>query len=142
MRLWHKDIIDVLPRQQLLSQWRELCSLFVKENRHVLVNFVWNEYPLSDLLVYTKLILNEFEKRGYNISQDSRDKMELFFKNHNVVESDSNSVYSNKMNKLYLKQCLYNLEEKAMCNAIPIDEWLKIYNKFKYDFELWGEDYE
>lgn len=27
MRLWHKDLITVLPRQQLLGQWRELCAI-------------------------------------------------------------------------------------------------------------------
>ena len=27
MRLWHKDLIDVLPRQQLISQWREICCI-------------------------------------------------------------------------------------------------------------------
>lgn len=23
MRLWHKDLINVLPRQQLISRWKE-----------------------------------------------------------------------------------------------------------------------
>ena len=27
MRLWHKDLIYVLPRQQLLGQWRECCLI-------------------------------------------------------------------------------------------------------------------
>ena len=27
MRLWHKDLIPVLPRQQLLGQWRECCLI-------------------------------------------------------------------------------------------------------------------
>jgi uncharacterized protein (TIGR02328 family) len=27
MRLWHKDLISVLPRQQLLGQWRECCLI-------------------------------------------------------------------------------------------------------------------
>ena len=138
MRLWHKDIIEVLPRQQFLSQWRELCSLFVNENRHILINFVWDDYPLLDLLAYTKLILKEFEKRGYNVSRSSQYTMESFFRNHNVIEADLNSVYNNKMNNVYLRQCLYNLEEKAMCGGITKSEWMKIYNKFKDKFDLWN----
>ena len=26
MRLWHKDLIDVLPREQLVAQWREISA--------------------------------------------------------------------------------------------------------------------
>lgn len=26
MRLWHKDLIPVLPRKQLLGQWLECCE--------------------------------------------------------------------------------------------------------------------
>ena len=43
MRLWHKNLICCLPRQQLLSQWRELKCI-VKYNKekgtpnHILVN--------------------------------------------------------------------------------------------------------
>ena len=141
MRLWHKDLIEVLPRQQLLSQWRELCSIFVKENRHILINFLWDKYPLEHLLSYTYIIIEEFNKRGYNISEDSMNKMILFFKKYNIINSDIKYVelFKNKMNKTYLRQCIYNLEEKAICGGITEFEWKKIYDKYKYDFELWGE---
>lgn len=140
MRLWHKDLIEVLPRQQLLSQWRELCSIFVKENRHVLINFLWDKYPLEHLLSYTYIIIEEFNKRGYNISKNSMDKMILFFKKYNIINSDIKYVelFKNKMNKTYLRQCIYNLEEKAICGGITEFEWKKIYDKYKCDFELWG----
>ena len=26
MRLWHTDLISVLPREQLVAQWRELSA--------------------------------------------------------------------------------------------------------------------
>ena len=47
MRLWHKDLIPVLPRQQLLSQWREVCGIARDINaegthNHLLVNRVSN----------------------------------------------------------------------------------------------------
>lgn len=35
MRLWHKDLIHYLPRQQLIAQWRECCAIavgFLKKN--------------------------------------------------------------------------------------------------------------
>lgn len=27
MRLWHKDFIKALPREQLVTQWRELSAI-------------------------------------------------------------------------------------------------------------------
>lgn len=27
MRLWHKELIPYLPRQQLIAQWRECCAI-------------------------------------------------------------------------------------------------------------------
>lgn len=27
MRLWHKDFIKALPREQLVAQWRELSAI-------------------------------------------------------------------------------------------------------------------
>jgi uncharacterized protein (TIGR02328 family) len=27
MRLWHKDLIPILPDKQLLGQWRECCLI-------------------------------------------------------------------------------------------------------------------
>ena len=43
MRIWHCGLIKVLPRQQLLSQWRELCSIYAKEDNHMLINFVYED---------------------------------------------------------------------------------------------------
>ena len=45
MRLWHTELIKVLPREQLVAQWRELCAIAgaVQKNgtpNHILVNFV------------------------------------------------------------------------------------------------------
>jgi len=42
-------------------------------------------------------------------------------------------------NEFYLRECLYNLEEKAMRNIVDIKEWRKVYNKFKNFTNLWCE---
>ena len=52
MRLWHKDLIDVLPNQQLVAQWRELSAIAGAIQKHgtpnhLLVNFVY--YPTSEI---------------------------------------------------------------------------------------------
>ena len=61
MRLWHESLIEVLPRQQLLGQWRELNSIYKKEDKHILINFIY-EYPKKDLFLYSlKVILTIME---------------------------------------------------------------------------------
>lgn len=138
MRLFHKDLIDVLPRQQLLGQWRELNSIFKKQDNHILINFVY-DYPKEDLFAYTNLIIEEFNKRGYKIK--STDNMYNYFKDINVSYAafiqHNKSIFKDKMNDIYLRQCLYNLEEKAMCGGITKEEWKRIYDKFEDKFNLW-----
>ena len=43
MRLWHIDLISVLPREQLVAQWRELSAIAGAIQKkgtpnHILVN--------------------------------------------------------------------------------------------------------
>lgn len=138
MRLWDFRLLDVLPRQQLLAQWRELNSIFKKQDNHILINFVY-EYPKEDLMAYTILIIEEFNKRGYKIKKT--DNMHNYFKNINVpyllFKQQNKSIFKDKMDERYLRQCIYNLEEKAMCGGINKEEWKKIYDKFGDKFDLW-----
>lgn len=138
MRLWDYRLLDVLPRQQLLAQWRELNSIFKKKNNHILINFVY-KYPKEDLKAYTILIIEEFNKRGYKIKKT--DNMYNYFKNINVpyllFKQQNKSIFKDKMDERYLRQCIYNLEEKAMCGGITKEEWEKIYDKFGDKFDLW-----
>lgn len=79
MRLWHVDMINVLPQKQLVSQWRE-CAAIVKKIKecgtpnHVLVNKVI-EYHYSEFMEYVTLIYDELLKRGYNVSSAVLDRI-------------------------------------------------------------------
>ena len=126
MRLWHKDLIPYLPRQQLLGQWRE-CVLIAKriaENgtpNHVLVNKV-TEYPKDHFYTYCKLIQREMNRRGYRMTMEAQRKVwhELW---HYIPDAE---VFPGWHNDRYLRQCLMNLQEKADCGAIQGEEWLRI----------------
>ena len=48
MRLWHYDLIEYLPKQQLLGQWRELNSIYVKQDKHILINFIYEYEKAAD----------------------------------------------------------------------------------------------
>lgn len=69
MRLWHKDLIPVLPRQQLLGQWRECCAIMSNIAKkgtpnHVLVNKVM-DYNHDHFYTYALHVKDEMRKRGY-----------------------------------------------------------------------------
>lgn len=138
MRLWHKDLIPYLPKKQLQGQWRELNSIYKLQNKHILINFIY-EYDFGHLLAYNNLIIYEMGKRGYKINLTNADNffLPLIKKCGGFKIPFYENLFENKMNNRYLKQCLYNLEEKAVCGGMKKEEWNKIYNKFNLDFDLW-----
>ena len=130
MRLWHKELIHYLPRQQLLGQWRECCAIKrnIEKNgtpNHVLVNKVL-EYPKEHFYRYGYMIYEEMLKRGY------RAEWERFVPSCKgaVVLADEKDMYKNWHNDRYLRQCLSNLQEKADCGAIPAEEWKRITDRW------------
>ena len=123
MRLWHTILIEVLPRQQLLAQWRELCSIYAKEDNHILINFVYED--ISSLKAYSDLVIQEFKHRGYKISANAMSRYTDYFSDKTTEEVVG--IFPNKMNLRYLKQCYYNLEEKFDCGGITIEEFEPIY---------------
>ena len=81
MRLWHRNLIKVLPRQQLIAQWRECCciarNIVVNGTpNHLLVNKIL-DYDLSEFYSYSILISNEMINRGYKVD---RNKFEKYIK--------------------------------------------------------------
>lgn len=151
MRCWHKDLIPFLPRLQLLGQWRECCliakSIAEKGTpNHILVNRVL-DYPVQHFIIYADNVTAEMERRGYKISFKAVDtfnanvnKTRNIFKLNDItdaVESFEGDMFYGWHNDTYLRQCLYNLEEKAICGGISKDEWKRIYDEFKDFTPLW-----
>ena len=148
MRLWHKNLIKVLPRKQLIAQWRELCCIAKNvadkgTPNHALVNKVLN-YSWIHFNTYTNLVIQEIQNRGYKISKNSylkfcenSSKARDYFDNRpdNVCIKSLDDVYKSWHNEKYYVQCFYNLEEKHDCGLISDNEWEKIikaYIKYTY----------
>ena len=121
MRLWHVSLIPVLPREQLVAQWRELSSIAgsIQKNgtpNHLLVNFVL-DYPYNHFISYAYYVRAEMNKRGYRTMESVWKKITaLTNDDYNILHI--NEVYYNKMNQEYLLICYYNLYEKYMCGGI------------------------
>lgn len=138
MRLWHKDLIPVLPEKQLISQWREVCCiaklLATKGTpNHILVNKVL-DYSSVHFVDYCNLVIKEMGKRGHIIKEETY--LNLTKNIQEAIDKDTfgimfcNETYEYWHDERYLKQCLYNLQEKWDCGGIPGNEWLAIVNKF------------
>lgn len=135
MRLWHKDLIPVLPRQQLLGQWRELCAIMrnieaMGTPNHVLVNRIM-DYQGGHLWRYAIEVKREMDKRGYKCDFDKflRHGVEEFVGYH--YEVGVRECFAGWMTDRYLRQCYYNLEEKHDCGAISDEEFKPIYDMCK-----------
>ena len=71
MRLWHKNLIEALPREQLVAQWRE-CSAIAGNIQtkgtpnHILVNKVL-DYDFDHFITYSKMVkLSQEERKSFN----------------------------------------------------------------------------
>ena len=130
MRLWHKDLIPYLPRQQLLSQYRECCCIAknISENgtpNHILVNKVM-EYHFCHFLTYAQLVAEEMRKRGYKVDFDKFNKWTKGYHPDIYKHVSYNKLFHNWHNERYLIQCLMNLQEKYDCGGISEKEWIRV----------------
>ena len=104
MRLWHIDLIPYLPKSQLIAQWRELNSIFKKQDKHILINYIYN-YPECFLKYYSDAVIKEMQKRGIRIN--SYDNYDNYF-----GDTKSYPERFKEHNDEYLIICFFNLREK------------------------------
>ncbi len=134
MRLWHYKLIPFLPKSQLLAQWRELNSIFKKQDKHILINYIY-QYPKDDLGNYANRVIQEMLSRGINVK--SFKNYEEYFKEltFNVYELSDYKPFKNHHTDRYLLQCFNNLQEKY-------DRGQKDFHKEQYDqLETFIKDY-
>lgn len=133
MRLWHKNLISVLPREQLVAQWRELSSIAgaIQKNgtpNHVLVNFVL-DYDYNNFISYAYYIRKEMTNRGYRTMDSVWNKIKNLRPSSTLFSLDN--VYTEIMDDEYLTICYYNLREKYIRGGIREEDWNKIYHTYK-----------
>ena len=142
MRLWAKQLIPYLPKLQLLSQWRECCAICSNiankgTSNHILVNKIM-DYEFVHFMEYTRLVVSEMERRHYKVSQKAMNNFLSNFEkfadpNEALIGASLERIlFADWHNERYLKQCLFNLQEKFDCGGIPKDEWKVIEDKFGY----------
>lgn len=115
MRLWHTDIIQYLPKGQLVAQWRELNSIFKKQDKHILINYIYN-YPKSCLKVYADKVVAEMQRRGYKIKSLEN------YNNYFVGVREMGFEKFEEHDETYLTICYWNLREKFLRGQADFDE--------------------
>lgn len=130
MRCWHKDLIEVLPRQQLLGQWRECCLIAknIAEKgtpNHLLVNKIML-YPIEHFYSYAKWVEYEMRARGYKCDFDKFEKWYKQIENAKYIWTDRKTLFPDWHDSRYLEQCFCNLQEKYDCGGIADAEFYKI----------------
>ena len=128
MRLWHTYLIEGLPREQLVAQWRELSAIVgaIQKNgtpNHILVNFVL-DYDYNHFISYAHYLREEMTVRGYRTMNSVWDKITSLKPDYNLLPREE--VYKEKMDNTYLNICYYNLYEKYLCGGIDPSYWKKI----------------
>lgn len=126
MRLWHEQIIHLLPKNQLLGQHRECCALRGNgwNKKHKTVDYVFTYSPYN-LFIYHSKIMDEMEKRGYRVSREWRDKNYRGQKAEsysNLEETNISTPIYKEHNTEYLQECIENLATKG----IKLDIYMEI----------------
>lgn len=121
MRLWHPELLHYLPNKQLISQWRELNSIYKKQNKHILINFIY-KYDKEELFCYSNLLLKEIFNRGIKIKDITKYKKYFNTEYYTLdilksltkkyLEVSSKVLFKEDINEIYLVICCWNLFEK------------------------------
>lgn len=130
MRLWHYKLIESLPNEMLVSQWRECIAIKRQWEKgtlkHRLVSYVM-DYDKRYFMWYVNQVTAEMIKRNIKYSIKLYLELKDFCNTHNNHWL-LNYNYS-EHNDRYLKQCYYNLQEKYDRGIITEEEWEKIWHK-------------
>ena len=114
MRLWHIDLIPYLPKSQLLAQWRELNSIFKKQDNHILINYIY-DYDREVLCAYTEAVIDEMCKR--NIKVRDLSNYNYYFQGVDIIRLVRSNYYNLRFlehDDEYLTICYWNLREKYL----------------------------
>jgi len=123
-------MLPALPREQLVSQWRECSSVAgaIQKNgtpNHVLVNYII-EHDFDHFISYTYYVREEMTKRGYRTMNSVWDKIIALKPEWKLLPLSE--IYREEMNHTYYIICYYNLMEKWLRGGVANEDWEKIQN--------------
>ena len=132
MRIWHYKLITSLPDKQLKAMRYEIGDM-IKQYPNIknpLVKYA-NDYDIMYLCRCFSLVNVEMKRR--NINRNPKYEKSIYDIVHQKTKIEKVNIRKLRFkehNKKYLKQCLYNLQEKYDRGIITQEEWQKVEDKF------------
>lgn len=136
MRLWHKDLIRYLPKEQLVLQWFTCIAIAGTIYKNgtpddSLVNYI-SDYPIEHFVYYSMCVRAEMIRRGYETAKEVSDKIWCLLPDPNVkkIDIEFEDLFKNHHDEIYFEICLWNLYEKQIRgilskNKLPFDYLIK-----------------
>lgn len=130
MRIWHYNLIKILPNVQLKAMRYELGDMIKQypNIKHGLVKYA-NNYDIKYLYSYLEDVLKEFDNRKINHNTKYDNTIKQIVKEKSKHPFLGLCLYYPEHNDRYLKQCYYNLQEKYDRGIITKEEWDLIQQK-------------
>lgn len=133
LRLWHYKLIPVLPKEMLVSQWRECIAIKRQWEKgtlkHRLVSYV-KDHDEVYFGTYVKMVCRELTKRKIKYNDDLYYELTQF-SGVSYPNLGNLIIHYEEHNDGYFTQCYYNLEEKHDRGIISDEEWEPINDLFK-----------
>ena len=86
---------------------------------------------MDNFRTYCNMVLKEMLVLGYNVSEESIHKLEDYI--GFVVNSNCDTkIFIGWHNTRYMKQCVYNLQEKYDCGGIDEEDWERLVENTGY----------
>lgn len=114
LRLWHKDLIDVLPDKFLDKMLKDIWVIYNKKPGNTPINYVYTRKGSVDLKYYTLMVIREYTERGYKLNKGIKylEKMwGIDIKEYLATHEDTVRVFEEFHNMGYLIYCFYMLAE-------------------------------
>lgn len=130
MRIWHKDLIDILPDRLLMDLW-DTCCIIARRIMHNGFTGDWcssrvTQYPVEEFWAYARLVHQEITAREIqcNFGEFAKWFPNLYGQFEEITDRDD--IFKDWHTKRYLWQCYSELEERMDCGQIKFEDWIEI----------------
>lgn len=130
MRLWHPALLPYLPDKMLVAEWRECIAIKRQWEKgtlkHRLVSYVM-KYNKEYFIQYLAHLDTAMTMRKIKHQNKYYDEIYEFCKNEFDEYGDYKELPYPEHNDRYLRQCYYNLQEKADRGIVSEEDWKNIH---------------
>ena len=130
MKVWHKNLIDVLPNALLIGQFRDICEIakLIATKGKTSNPFIDPilDWPETHLWVYARYLQAEMEKRGFYCEWQRFETWMPRYLTWSKELPDIKDLFKGWHNDRYGNQCFYALQERYDRGLMSKADWERI----------------